>query len=559
MSETSEAIFARMDALGRARVPFLFVLDYALQAPLVLPLDEIDPQRLRFAFPGCRNVPPSPPVPMESDWGLRAVHRLAPSAYRQAFEVARQAFLDGESYLLNLTASTPVDYRGRLPQLFEHLSAPYRLWVGGGLLGRNDDGFLVFSPEAFVRMQDGLASTYPMKGSLRTRPEHRDQALRDLLDDPKEAAEHVTVVDLLRNDLARIGTDVQVPRYRYVEEIRLPDAILLQTSSEIVARLPERWQERIGSLLQRLLPAGSVTGAPKRRTCQHIETAEQMLGHQRGHYTGICGVFDGQNLDSAVMIRFLEDVGPLEEASGTRRGLFKSGGGLTVSSRWEREWEELNQKISLPLEPVLLETMCLRDGRIERLAEHQKRLSASCQACFGRTPDWRWDEVLASLPQASEPERRRVRLLYTSRSWKLETFPYRLRRPDRLFVTDIGELSYAHKYADRSGLDSLRRSCALRHGLEEADLSWDLLLVRGDEILETGYAAVILEIDGLLWTPEHPELPSTRIAALQGVSRVRKRTLKLGDLKSATRLFLVNAMTGLEDAVAVPPDAVILA
>ena len=126
-------------------------------------------------------------------------------------------------------------------------------------------------------------------------------------------------------------------------------------------------------------------------------------------------------------------------------------------------------------------------------------------------------------------------------------------------MTDIGELSYAHKYADRSGLEALRRSCALRHGLEDADLSWDLLLVRGDEILETGYSAVILEIDGLLWTPEHPELPSTRIAALQGVSRVRKRKLKLGDLRSATQLLLVNAMTGLEDAVAVPPDAVILA
>jgi para-aminobenzoate synthetase component I len=554
----SDEAFRRMDALGKAGTPFLFVLDYALERPLVLRLDEIDPGRLRFAFPNGSNLPEADAKPRNPEWGIRTIHSLDPEKYRQAFEIAHQAFMAGESYLLNLTASTPVDYCGRLPQLLEHLDAPYRLWVSGELLGQENEGFLVFSPESFIRMENDAIKTFPMKGSRRTSPEQREQAIRTLLEDPKEAAEHVTVVDLLRNDLARISTGVHVPRYRYVEDVRLPDSLLLQTSSEIVGELPSRWREQIGSILRELLPAGSVTGAPKRRTCEHIAIAERILGQSRGHYTGVCGLFDGTNLDSAVMIRFLEDVAPLDGQPDMRRGCFKSGGGLTVSSNWEREWEELNHKISLPLEPLLMETMCLRNGQLERIAEHQERTARSGIACFGKVPEWNWGHVFSTLSEASKAERVRVRLRYTSRNWELETFPYTLRRPDRLFVEDIGGLSYPHKHADRSGLDALRSSCAKKHGLDAGDLSWDLLLVRGDEILETSYTAVILEIDGLLWTPEHPMLPSTRIASLLRNSIVRPRRLLLKHLALASKLCLVNAMVGLEDAVTIAPNAVVL-
>ena len=92
------------------------------------------------------------------------------------------------------------------------------------------DRFVVFSPEIFVRTRDGLIYSYPMKGTIdATLPDAR----RRILDDPKEAAEHATIVDLIRNDLSIVASEVCVPRYRYIDELRTHNGSLLQVSSEI--------------------------------------------------------------------------------------------------------------------------------------------------------------------------------------------------------------------------------------------------------------------------------------------------------------------------------------
>jgi hypothetical protein len=98
--------------------------------------------------------------------------------------------------------------------------------------------------------------------------------------------------------------------------------------------LPENFYSRLGDILFALLPAGSITGAPKPKTMEIIEQAE---GYERGFYTGICGWFDGENLDSAVMIRFIEQEG--------EQLIFKSGGGITSQSDLNKEYEELIPKI----------------------------------------------------------------------------------------------------------------------------------------------------------------------------------------------------------------------
>ena len=96
--------------------------------------------------------------------------------------------------------------------------------------------------------------------------------------------------------------------------------------------------QHLGEILFKLLPAGSITGAPKKKTMEIIAEAE---GYDRGFYTGVMGYFDGKQLDSAVMIRFLEQ---------TQQGLlFKSGGGITSQSVAENEYEELKQKIYVPI------------------------------------------------------------------------------------------------------------------------------------------------------------------------------------------------------------------
>jgi para-aminobenzoate synthetase component 1 len=142
----------------------------------------------------------------------------------------------------------------------------------------------------------------------------------------------------LRNDMSRVASGVKVERYRYIDRIRTHRGELLQVSSEISGQLPQGYAAKLGDILFSMLPAGSVTGAPKVRT---LEILQEVEGYERGFYTGICGFFDGSVLDTAVMIRFIEE---------TPDGLvFKSGGGITYRSDPEKEYNELIQKVYVPL------------------------------------------------------------------------------------------------------------------------------------------------------------------------------------------------------------------
>lgn len=328
----------------------------------------------------------------------------------------------------------------------------------------------------------------------------------------------------------------------------MPDGLLLQTSSRIEGPLAPGWHGRIGQILSKLLPAGSVTGAPKRRTCQRIAQAEAILGQERGFYTGVFGLFDGRSLDSAVMIRFLEDKGPAPELPDLRRGLFKSGGGLTVESQAPREWQELCDKVALPLGPILLETIRVQDGSALRLEEHQARIDHSHLACYGNVPSWRLADILPThLPSG----RHRLRLLHHRESHELEIHPYAIRRPQVFHAVEISGLDYVHKYADRSGLEDLRRQVAREKGLDPADLSWDIALIRDGILLEASYGALVCLLDGEWLTPSAPLLPSTRIAAYVREGRLRTAQLHVTDIPRMERVLLVNAMLDMEDGVEV--------
>ena len=156
--------------------------------------------------------------------------------------------------------------------------------------------------------------------------------------DYKERCEHYTIVDLIRNDLNRIADRVRVERFRYVEKIATLRGEILQTSSEIAGDLRSGWRQELGDLLFSLLPAGSISGAPKPATLRLIRDAEQC---PRGYYTGVFGYFDGHDLDSAVMIRYIE--------CENGRFYFRSGGGITVHSDPQQEYDEVVTKIYLPI------------------------------------------------------------------------------------------------------------------------------------------------------------------------------------------------------------------
>ncbi len=315
----------RMNVWGQAGIPFLFVLDFDLKKPVVLELEALKREGIRCAFPGFSQQSDKQSG-ISISQGL--VHNGYPfEAYRHQFERVQEHIRTGNSFLVNLTCSTPVLSDLSLSALYDSVEARYKLLFR--------DEFLVFSPETFVRIENGRIFAYPMKGTIdATLPD----AARMLLENPKEAAEHATIVDLIRNDLSMVASNVQVTRYRYIDEIRTDTGSLLQMSSEISGRLTDDYPAHLGDILCAMLPAGSVTGAPKKKTVEIIQSVET---YERGYYTGIFGIFDGVSLDSAVLIRFLEK---------TSNGLvYKSGGGITAFSDVETEYREMLQKIYVPL------------------------------------------------------------------------------------------------------------------------------------------------------------------------------------------------------------------
>ena len=163
-------------------------------------------------------------------------------------------------------------------------------------------------------------------------------AAKLILGNKKEEWEHNTITDLIRNDLAIVSKNITVAKSRFITKIRTNRKNLLQVSSEIRGELPTNYQNNIGEILAKLLPAGSISGAPKQKTVEIIKQAEKI---SRGYFTGIFGIFDGKNIDSAVNIRFIEK---------TQKGLqFRSGGGITSNSNPIDEYTELVNKVYVPI------------------------------------------------------------------------------------------------------------------------------------------------------------------------------------------------------------------
>ncbi len=314
-----------LNECGRRRRPCFFMVDFAGEKPFVCDLDRCAAEGILFSIPGGGNA--GEPRPLEKPFTF-AKRPVSFASYARAFSLVQDELRRGNSYLVNLTFPTPVETNLSLEELFVHSRALYRLYYKGR--------FVVFSPEEFVSIRGNRIATRPMKGTIdASLPDARER----LLESAKELAEHVTVVDLLRNDLGRVARRIAVDRFRYFDEVSTHEGRLLQASTEISGELEDGWSARLGDIMRALLPAGSVTGAPKRKTVEIIRSVEN---YDRGYYTGIFGVFDGRDLASGVMIRFIE-----RDSSG---GLvFKSGGGITMDSDPAAEYREMAEKVYVPI------------------------------------------------------------------------------------------------------------------------------------------------------------------------------------------------------------------
>ena len=376
-----QEIIDKINRLASQDEPFLFVINYQGDKAFIRLLSDINPEECLFDFEGRGNLSHAWKETWKEGTSEKETWKKETSEeeisettwqiepplyedYERSFNIVKSNIMAGNSYLTNLTCRVPVSCNLSLEDIFHRAKGKYKLLLRRK---RNLTPFVCFSPETFVRIKGGRIYSYPMKGTLDA---SLPNAEKQLMEDRKEAAEHATIVDLIRNDLSRVAEDVRVDKYRYIDVLHTNKGDILQTSSEISGRLPEDYPHHLGEILDAQLPAGSITGAPKDKTMQIIQEAE---GYDRGFYTGIMGIYDQGELNSAVMIRFIEEeTSPVDfEADGeknfkasegkgdeasegkrdeaSRKLYFKAGGGITSKSNCRKEYEEVIQKIYLPI------------------------------------------------------------------------------------------------------------------------------------------------------------------------------------------------------------------
>ena len=400
-----QEIIDKINRLASQDEPFLFVINYQGDKAFIRLLSDINPEECLFDFEGRGNLSHA----WKETWKegtseeeilkketlkeeilkeeiSETTWQIEPPLYEdyeRSFNIVKNNIMAGNSYLTNLTCRVPVSCNLPLEEIFHRAKGKYKLLLRRKRTQAEDKAhlkeeaqnkdylkeepqnkdhlkeenieenltpFVCFSPETFVRIKGGRIYSYPMKGTLDASLPNAEKLL---MEDQKEAAEHATIVDLIRNDLSRVAEDVRVDKYRYIDVLHTNKGNILQTSSEISGRLPEDYPHHLGEILDAQLPAGSITGAPKDKTMQIIQEAE---GYDRGFYTGIMGIYDQGELNSAVMIRFIEEeeVFPSKTENrmnyeAIRKLYFKAGGGITSKSDCRKEYEEVIQKIYLPI------------------------------------------------------------------------------------------------------------------------------------------------------------------------------------------------------------------
>lgn len=321
-SDDAALVREQMNLFGRSRIPFLFAVDFEMAQGFVMK-NPMQQDAVLFRTPSVRNY-----IKNESGYvSFSFVKQDSYQEYSRKFDIVMSGLRRGDSYVTNLTSRTEIYSINDPVEIFKKSSSLYGLYVPGK--------FLSYSPERFVKIDDGSIYSSPMKGTI-------DASLPDagdaILNSYKEMCEHNAIVDLIRNDLGSVCKEVEVENFRYLSEVTTDRGAILQVSSDIVGVLRDELLFNFGDIIFSLLPAGSVSGAPKESTCKIIRNAETFA---RGFYTGVFGYFDGNVLDSAVLIRYIE-------IDGDNVAAYRSGGGITVNSICREEYEEMLKKIYIP-------------------------------------------------------------------------------------------------------------------------------------------------------------------------------------------------------------------
>jgi para-aminobenzoate synthetase/4-amino-4-deoxychorismate lyase len=498
-------------------------------------------------FRGHQEVAPAAILPDPAGaWAATPRPAVERRTYAERFARVAELIAAGDIYQANLTFRVEVATAGSPAALYALVRG--RAAAGyGALIATGEEWLLSFSPELFFALEGGILTAKPMKGTaVRDADPAQDAAnAADLLADPKQRAENLMIVDLMRNDLSRVARagSVAVPQLFHVEHY----PTVHQMVSTITAELAED-RDAI-DVLSALFPCGSITGAPKLRAMEIIAETEDA---PRGVYTGAIG-----RLDANGDAKFNVAIRTLTLARGDSTALLGLGSGVVADSDPEQEWQECLAKgafVTVGERPFdLIETMRFdpMEG-MPLLERHLARMKASAEALgFAFDRHSVRNELQAATFRLRAPAKVRLLLgpsgaisIGISPPPEAPDQPVRVRLRPREVAPD--DFRLRHKTSRRDFHDRARAAAG----------SWEVVFTDGEGFLTEGsFTSLFVERDGVLLTPPLARglLPGVLRAELIESGRAVERDLRVADL--AGGFLLGNALRGLVSAVTVAERA----
>ena len=453
-------------------------------------------------------------------------------AYQEAIKTIHHHIRQGDTYQVNYTVQLSQELKADPLAIYNRLVVEQKAHYNA-FIQHDDVSILSISPELFFEQDDRLLTTRPMKGTTRRGLTNQEDLQESawLKADPKNRAENMMIVDLLRNDMNRISEigSEQVTRLCQVEQY----STVWQMTSTIESRL--RPEVDLVQTFRALFPCGSITGAPKISTMEIIHKTEKA---PRGVYCGTIGILlpKGKRIFN-VAIRTLQMQG--------NQAIYGVGGGITWDSKWESEYQETKQKSAVLYRQEsrfeLLTTGRIHKGELTFLEQHLTRLREA-----SRYFAYPYDEPKLLKELQEELARLESNLDYRCRIALQKNGAF------QLAITELTDLpaSYLQAQLTEQKLDLATPftyfKTSQRDHLSQSNHEQIFHLPDGT-LLETTIGNLVLEIEGQLYTPPAhlPLLDGIYRRHLLETQQVEEKLLTLNDLELADRVYACNALRGL--------------
>ncbi|WP_192482990.1 MULTISPECIES: aminodeoxychorismate synthase component I [Cysteiniphilum] len=472
---------------------------------------------------------------------------LSQLQYARDFKRVQQALTDGESYQINYTKRIKLRSSLDAYALYTQLKAQQPVSYSA-FLPFKPMTVLSFSPELFFKKQGDTITVKPMKGTSKRSDDPNDdlKSYEFLRTDPKNKAENLIIVDLLRNDLARICDrgSIKVSKPFAIETYKSVYQMTSTISGKVDSNIP------FADIIEHLFPCGSITGAPKKRTIEII----QQLEPPRGLYTGCIGyIMPNNDMCFSVAIRTLTQQNNELWHCGV-------GGGFTIQSTQDDEWQEMTTKVQFIKRLYhpqfqLIESMLYDKNGLTSCDLHLKRLCNSASVLHFALDIAKLRHALLQYCETlitanSEQYKLRVAVdyhgLFTITHQQLEQShtTYHI----ELFICpekiDSNNPLWQHKTDDHS----TRGFYTQKHSQYIADKPNCELIFFNEQhhLTEARFYNIIIEIDGILYTPPVNDglLPGIARAKLLQSEQIHERSISIKELKSSKNIYLINDLRG---------------